>query len=69
VIEIAPGVDLNRDVLANFEMRPRVSDHLRAMPDVVFRLGAFRFREIFSKLPGPKMHPRLVSLLERGERE
>jgi propionate CoA-transferase len=69
VIEIAPGVDLNRDVLANFEVCPRVSDHIRAIPDVVFRLGAFRFREVFNKLPGPKMHPRLVSLLERGECE
>jgi propionate CoA-transferase len=67
VIEIAPGVDLDRDVLAHFEAPPCVSDQIRPMPDMVFRPGDFGLREVFTKLPGPKMHQRLASLLERGE--
>jgi propionate CoA-transferase len=67
VIEIAPGVDLDRDVLANFEAPPRVSDRVRAMPEMVFRPGDFGLRQALSKLPGPKMHRRLASLLDRGK--
>jgi propionate CoA-transferase len=68
VVEMAPGVDLDRDVLANFEIRPRVSDHIRTMPDLVFRPDAFGLREAFSKLPGRKMHWRVASLLDRSDR-
>jgi propionate CoA-transferase len=66
VLEIAPGIDLDRDVLANFEICPRVSDRIGLMPDSVFWPGAFRLREAFEKLPGHKMHRRLASLLNRG---
>jgi propionate CoA-transferase len=66
VLEIAPGVDLERDVLVNFEISPRVSDRIALMPEFVFRPGAFRLREAFEKLSGRKMHVRLSSLLDRG---
>jgi propionate CoA-transferase len=66
VLEIAPGIDLQQDVLANFEICPRVSDRLRLMPELVFRPGAFRLREAFEKLPGRKMHRRLALLLDRA---
>jgi propionate CoA-transferase len=66
VLEIAPGIDLEQDVLANFEICPRVSDRLGLMPELVFRPGAFRLREAFEKLPGRKMHRRLALLLDRA---
>jgi propionate CoA-transferase len=66
VLEIAPGVDLERDVLANFDVCPRVSDRIGLMPEFVFRPGAFRLREAFKKLPGRKKHRRLASLLDQG---
>ena len=69
MIEIARGVDLDRDVLAHFEVRPRVSDHIRTMPDLVFRPDALGLREAFNKLPGREMHWRLASLLDRSERK
>ena len=68
VLEIAPGIDLDRDVLANFEICPRVSDRIGLMPDSVFRPGTFRLREAFEKLPDHKMHRRLVSLLNWANR-
>ena len=36
LIEIAPGVDIERDVIAHMGFRPRVGD-VRTMPDAVFR--------------------------------
>jgi propionate CoA-transferase len=66
VLEIAPGIDLEQDVLANFEICPRVSGRLGLMPEFVFHPGAFRLREVFEKLPGRKMHHRLALLLDRA---
>lgn len=37
VVEIAPGVDLERDVLARMAFRPRVADGLCEMPAALFR--------------------------------
>ena len=37
LIEIAPGVDLERDVLARMAFRPRVADDLCEMPAALFR--------------------------------
>ncbi|NOY45144.1 MAG: acyl CoA:acetate/3-ketoacid CoA transferase, partial [Deltaproteobacteria bacterium] len=37
VVEVAPGVDLERDVVALMGFRPRVSPDLRPMPVAVFR--------------------------------
>ncbi len=37
LVEIAPGVDLDRDVLARMAFRPRVAGELREMPPALFR--------------------------------
>ena len=68
VIEIAPGIDLDRDVLANFETPPRVSDRIQMMPDALFRPGPFGLAENFGRRPGREMHRRVASLLDRSDR-
>ena len=37
LVEIAPGVDLERDVLAHMEFRPRLAELIAVMPDECFR--------------------------------
>ena len=66
VLEIAPGVDLYRDVLENFDVRPRVSDRLRTMPERVFQRGSFGLRQAFLKLPPRQKHRRVAALLDRS---
>jgi propionate CoA-transferase len=66
VIEIAPGVDLERDVLPNFAVRPRVSDRMAKTPDLVFQPGPFGLREVLKQRPARTLHRRLASLLSSG---
>ena len=37
LIEIAPGIDLEKDVLANMDFRPLISEDLKLMDDRIFR--------------------------------
>ena len=37
LIEIAPGADLKRDILAHMEFRPRISPELKTMDERLFR--------------------------------
>ncbi len=37
--EIAPGVDLQKDILDKMEFAPRISPHLRTMDSRIFREG------------------------------
>jgi len=37
LIEVAPGLDLEADVLAAMEFKPRISDHLSVMDERIFR--------------------------------
>ena len=37
--EIAPGVDLERDILSKMDFRPQISDHLQLMDRRLFREG------------------------------
>jgi propionate CoA-transferase len=35
--EIAPGIDLEKDILAHMEFRPIISDNLKLMDERIFR--------------------------------
>jgi len=37
LIEIAPGIDLKKDILAQMEFTPRISPHLKTMPSEIFK--------------------------------
>jgi propionate CoA-transferase len=36
LIEIAPGINLEKDILAHMEFKPRISSHLKSMPEEIF---------------------------------
>jgi propionate CoA-transferase len=36
LVEIAPGIDLERDILAQMDFRPLISDGLKPMPAEIF---------------------------------
>jgi propionate CoA-transferase len=68
IVEIAPGIELERDVLSHFDSPPRVSGNLALMPQEIFRESELGLRERFDKQPGRVMHPRLAALLEGDRR-
>jgi propionate CoA-transferase len=37
LIEIAPGIDLEKDILALMDFKPKISPNLKTMPDGIFR--------------------------------
>ena len=37
LIEIAPGVDLDRDILAQMDFTPAIAPDLQLMPECIFR--------------------------------
>ncbi|MBQ6910050.1 MAG: 3-oxoacid CoA-transferase, partial [Synergistaceae bacterium] len=37
LIEIAPGIDLERDILLNMEFKPKISPELKLMDERIFR--------------------------------
>ena len=47
--EIAPGVDLDRDILANMEFKPLIAEDLKLMDERIFREGKMNIREEFLK--------------------
>jgi propionate CoA-transferase len=46
LIEIAPGIDLEKDILAQMEFTPRISPDLKSMPPEIFRPKWGRLKEI-----------------------
>ena len=51
LIEIAPGIDLERDILALMDFRPAISRDLKTMDVRIFRDEAFGMREVMLALP------------------
>lgn len=45
LIEIAPGIDLEKDILANMEFKPIVSENLKLMDAVIFSEGLIGLKE------------------------
>lgn len=37
LVEIAPGIDLEKDILAQMEFKPRISSNLKTMPTEIFQ--------------------------------
>jgi propionate CoA-transferase len=54
IVEIAPGIDLERDVIGQMQFRPQVSPHLKIMDDRIFRPGAMGLRDDILFLPLPQ---------------
>ena len=50
LIEIAPGIDLERDILAVMDYRPLISKDLKEMPKELFNAGPMGLKDIWAKL-------------------
>lgn len=51
LVEIAPGVDLERDILAHMAFRPVISPHLREMDSRIFQNESMGLRDELLSLP------------------
>jgi propionate CoA-transferase len=51
LIEIAPGIDLQRDILAQMEFTPTISPHLRQMDSTLFAEAPMNLRQRMLALP------------------
>jgi len=51
LVEIAPGIDLERDILAQMDFRPAISPQLRTMDARLFADGTMGLRSVLQTLP------------------
>jgi propionate CoA-transferase len=51
LIEIAPGIDLERQILAQMDFTPAISPELRLMEPALFEIGPMNLRERMLALP------------------
>jgi len=67
LIEIAPGIDLNKDVIDLVPFEIKVSAQLRLMPAEVFSDGSLGLKARIEAEPMP-VHPKVKALLQQGRR-
>ncbi|MBL8700991.1 MAG: 3-oxoacid CoA-transferase [Alphaproteobacteria bacterium] len=60
LIEIGPGVDLERDVLAHMEFRPKIAADLREMDAAIFRPERYGLADRIRRNPQPPRSKRLA---------
>jgi propionate CoA-transferase len=63
LIEIAPGIDLERDVLARMGFKPRIADNLKTMDARLFRDEPLGLAGDLAKHP---LRPRAARLQEQA---
>jgi propionate CoA-transferase len=63
LVEIAPGVDLERDILAKMDFRPAISPELRTMDASLFAAAPMALRD---RLLAKPLHERLALEREQG---
>lgn len=69
LIEIAPGVDLDRDILRLMDFRPAISPTLKIMDARIFRDEAMGLRQdMLAPPPATKKEPVLVHLAKSSDR-
>jgi propionate CoA-transferase len=66
LIEIAPGIDLERDVLGHMAFRPRIASNLALMDRRLFVPDIIHLADSFGRLPGPAAR-RAVRMLEAAQ--
>ncbi|MDD2980793.1 MAG: acyl CoA:acetate/3-ketoacid CoA transferase [Hespellia sp.] len=49
LIEIAEGMDLEKDILANMEFRPLIAEKLKVTPKVIYKKEAFGLKEMLQE--------------------
>ena len=47
--EIAPGIDLEKDILSNMDFKPIISENLKEMDDRIFQEQKMNIKEEFLK--------------------
>ena len=66
LIEIAPGIDLERDILAQMRFRPDISPALKEMDARIFRPEAMGLAAIIAAKARPIRSPRLNQFLTKA---
>lgn len=50
LVEVAPGIDIERDILANMDYRPIISENLKLMPSELFYDGPMGLEKIWNRM-------------------
>ena len=66
LIEIAPGIDLQRDILAQMQFRPDVSPALKEMDARIFRPEPMGLAALIAAKARPVRSPRLNQFLTKA---
>ncbi|HHT0369182.1 TPA: acyl CoA:acetate/3-ketoacid CoA transferase [Raoultella planticola] len=67
LIEVAPGVDLERDIFAHMAFRPVISSNLREMDPRIFTQERMCIKSEVDKRPATYRSPRLQAWLEKQD--